>query len=122
MAERQATLFSSWQSRAKQASVSLVEDSESDSEVDPTQFESTLSDDVHDCGTTEYSSQRCVAQCCTTDEEAFQPVDKPTLSMLLSKQRNFQSKWYKEFPCLTICIMNKKVLPLWYIAVTVYLL
>ena len=76
--------------RAKQARVSLVEDSESDSEVDPTQFESTLGDDVtqnsaslHDSDTTECSSQQCVAHCCTTYEEA---VDKPTLSVLYINQ------------------------------------
>ena len=37
----------------------------------------------------EQSSQQCIAQCCSTDEEAFQPIDKPTLSGLSFNQEKF---------------------------------
>ncbi len=51
----------------------------------------------------------CVAQCCINNEEAFQPVDKQTLSGLSFNQRNFQSKWYKDYPWLSVCATVKKV-------------
>lgn len=128
MAKRQATLFSSWQNRPKQARISPEGESDSDSEIDPST--STHSDDINN-GTlntaqasssgsvendvspdpessSEHLSRQCVAHCCSTDEEAFQLVDKSTLSLLMSKKRNFQSKWYKDFPWISVCITNKR--------------
>ena len=49
------------------------------------------------------------SQCCTSEEKAFQPNDKPTLQLLGAKGRNFQPTWYKQFPWLTVCICRMKV-------------
>lgn len=37
---------------------------------------------------------QCTAQCCNNSEVAYQPKDRSTLSLVSSKQRNFQSKWF----------------------------
>ena len=51
----------------------------------------------------------CSGQCCSNEEIAFQPKDKPTLMTLAAKKRNFQPQWYKQYPWLSVCTTQKKV-------------
>ena len=122
MSKRQVTLFSTWQtSQSKQAIIEPEETNRSSEFEDKGDDNITVSPEViareqssqSEVGASscpEQSSQQCIAQCCSTDEEAFQPIDKPTLSGLSFNQRNFQSKWYKDYPWLSVCTIYKKVL------------
>ena len=110
MSNRQATLFSSWQtSQCKRARIEPEESNRSSPEFEDAGSDDAVSPSVLQGSTSEQSSQQCSAQCCSTADEAFQPTDKPTLSGLSSKQRNFQSKWYKDYPWLSVCATYKKV-------------
>jgi len=52
----------------------------------------------------------CSAQCCTSEEKAFQPNDKTARQQLLgTKGRSFQPRLYKQFPWLTVCVSEVKV-------------
>ena len=110
MSNRQATLFSSWQtSQCKRARIEPEESNRSSPEFEDAGSDDDVSPSVLQGSTSEQSSQQRSAQCCSTADEAFQPTDKPTLSGLSSKQRNFQSKWYKDYPWLSVCATYKKV-------------
>ena len=105
MSKRQVTLFSTWQTnQSKQARIEPEETSRSSEFEDTDDNNITMSpkiiareqssqSEVGASSCPEQSSQQCIAQYCSTDEEAFQPIDKPTLSGLSFNQKNFQLKW-----------------------------
>ena len=52
----------------------------------------------------------CSAQCCADQEvNPFHLNDKTTLQSRRSKNRNFRSQWFSQFPWITVCVSNKKV-------------
>jgi hypothetical protein len=117
MAKRQATLFSVLSSKRRR-----VSDCECEEVVpDETAMTNELSgsEELVDEETNEADSQiasetmdtttGCSPQCCSSEEKAFQPSDKPSIQLLSSKNRSFQSSWYKKFPWLSVCIQRKKV-------------
>ena len=57
------------------------------SEADEAETTESLQDT--DCGT-ETTPLNCTARCCLHSDEAFQPIDKKTLSIFTIKKRNFQ--------------------------------
>ena len=91
--KRQLSLCSCQTSQSEQARID-PEDINKSTEFEETSHDNiTVSPDVvvvsnyseelnsHDCVASTIpvqSSQQCIAQCCSTDEETFQPVDKPT--------------------------------------------
>ena len=120
MAKRQASLQSLW---VKKARCEDELDSSHDHEnliEDPEVEVNDKSQDHHmdHEGTTasspvvEQDSEDVLNVCaghCSSDEKGYQPVDRPTLDMIATEKRNFQPRWYKQFPWLTVCLTYKKV-------------
>ena len=102
--------------KAREASENERENDDRESEVD--------SSDMSEADETETTSEKeavvtrdCMpeatptnrtAQCCVSNEKAFQPVDKQTLLKFINKKRNFQPQWYKQFPWVSVCSNSKK--------------
>ena len=113
---RQVTLMSAWSKQARLEPEQVSEDSDdgnslpAGAEVGSYSEQSSHPPDKEASSPeAEQSHVQCTAQCCSNDEEAFQPVDKPTLSGLSFNQRNFQSRWYNDYPWLSVRATIKKV-------------
>ena len=88
---------------------SLSSQSISNSQSQDNHEDGTSSSTTHENNGVDIPQSICTAQCCSSDEKGFHPIDKPTLHLIATEKRNFQSQWYKQFPWLTICTTYKKV-------------
>ena len=77
--------------------------------AEPSTSTATLDEAETDMEEGQSSVNNCTSLCCASNDKAYQPIDKQTLSQLASSGRNFQPQWYKKFPWLTICISTNKV-------------
>jgi len=115
MAKRQSSLYTSLKdvpSKAARVSENESENDEHDfSELDSSSIseadEAETTDGFPDC-ISEAIPTNCTAQCCVNSDKAFQPIDKRTLSTFTIRKQNFQPRWYKQFPRVSICTTYKK--------------
>ena len=90
----------------------LEEFDHSEQELEEETEEVTDSNDVSSNESNlDYSSRlnlgECSAQYCSDEGNAFHPNGKPTLQSLRSRNRNFRSQRYNQFPWITVCVSSK---------------
>ena len=112
MAKRQVSLFSFMSApkpkrgRESEEGLSVSEEVTFDVTNDPSfsELEDLRVDDENEVGISETALDTipggCSSQRCANEEQSFQ---------VSVKNRNCQSSWYKQYPCLSVCLQRKVV-------------